>query len=211
MLFSVSPILTGAGLVTAGVAIIRAGACARPSRFLPLTPGVYTILVPIPVMIASSARQRRWRSGPSRAGTCCGSYSAPASCASPPAPFRATRQWQRSPVLPDRTSCEVKTRALVQVSPWRQENVCSAWPADPGRAGQARSSDRQLTAVLDVENWHPASRIDLRWHVGRRGGSRRLNRREHTCGPKPGNERGRVWPGVRSGPVSDGRRVSLRR
>jgi len=53
VLFSVSPILTGAGLVTAGVAIIRAGAWARPSRFLPLTLGLYTILVLIPVMIAS--------------------------------------------------------------------------------------------------------------------------------------------------------------
>ncbi|WP_248966160.1 hypothetical protein, partial [Sphaerisporangium perillae] len=53
MLFSVSPILTGAGLVTAGVAIIRAGVWARPSRFLPLTLGLYTILVLIPVMIAS--------------------------------------------------------------------------------------------------------------------------------------------------------------
>lgn len=37
VLFSVSPILTGAGLVTAGVAIIRAGVWAGPSRFLPLT------------------------------------------------------------------------------------------------------------------------------------------------------------------------------
>lgn len=53
VLFSVSPILTGAGLVTAGVAIIRAGVWARPSRFLPLTLGLYTILVLIPVMIAS--------------------------------------------------------------------------------------------------------------------------------------------------------------
>jgi hypothetical protein len=39
VLFSVSPILTGAGLVTAGVAIIRAGVWARPSRFLPGVPG----------------------------------------------------------------------------------------------------------------------------------------------------------------------------
>jgi hypothetical protein len=54
VLFSVSPILTGAGLVTAGVAIIRAGIWARPSRFLPLTLGLYTILVLIPVMIASA-------------------------------------------------------------------------------------------------------------------------------------------------------------
>lgn len=53
VLFSVSPILTGAGLVTPGVAIIRAGVWARPSRFLPLMLGLYTILVLIPVMITS--------------------------------------------------------------------------------------------------------------------------------------------------------------
>ncbi|WP_155341123.1 hypothetical protein [Acrocarpospora corrugata] len=35
------------------MAIIRAGVWARPSRFLPLTLGLYTILVLIPVMIAS--------------------------------------------------------------------------------------------------------------------------------------------------------------
>lgn len=53
VLFSVSPILTGAGLITAGVAIIRAGVWAGSSRFLPLTLGLYTILVLIPVMIGS--------------------------------------------------------------------------------------------------------------------------------------------------------------
>ncbi|MBP2705759.1 hypothetical protein JOL79_18240 [Microbispora sp. RL4-1S] len=52
-LFSVSPILTGAGLITAGVAVIRAGVWAGSSRFLPLTLGLYTILVLIPVMIGS--------------------------------------------------------------------------------------------------------------------------------------------------------------
>jgi hypothetical protein len=53
VLFSVSPILTGAGLITAGVAIIRVGVWAGSSRFLPLTLGLYTILVLIPVMIGS--------------------------------------------------------------------------------------------------------------------------------------------------------------
>lgn len=46
-LFGVSPILTGAGLVTAGVPF------ARASRFLPLVLGAATLLVLIPVMIAS--------------------------------------------------------------------------------------------------------------------------------------------------------------
>jgi hypothetical protein len=53
VLFSVSPILTGAGLITAGVATIRTGIWAGSSRFLPLTLGLYTILVLIPVMISS--------------------------------------------------------------------------------------------------------------------------------------------------------------
>ena len=53
VLFSVSPLLTGAGLITAGVATIRARVWAGSSRFLPLTLGLYTILVLIPVMIGS--------------------------------------------------------------------------------------------------------------------------------------------------------------
>jgi len=53
VLFSVSPIVTGAGLITAGVAILRAGVWAGSSRFLPLALGLYTILVLIPVMIGS--------------------------------------------------------------------------------------------------------------------------------------------------------------
>ncbi|MBM0239446.1 hypothetical protein JNW88_24020 [Micromonospora sp. ATA32] len=104
VLFSVSPILTGAGLVTAGVAIIRAGVWARPSRFLPLTLGLYTILVLIPVMIASGgppAPLALWTIG----GWDMLRFVLSASLLRfTPAPFRATRQGQRSPVLPHRTS-----------------------------------------------------------------------------------------------------------
>ena len=53
VLFAVSPILTGGGLIAAGVAVLRAGSWAGPSRFLPLALGGYTIVVLIPVMIGS--------------------------------------------------------------------------------------------------------------------------------------------------------------
>ena len=53
ILFGVSPLLTGAGLITAGVAVLRAGVWTGAARFLPLTLGGYTILVLIPVMIGS--------------------------------------------------------------------------------------------------------------------------------------------------------------
>jgi hypothetical protein len=53
VLFAISPILTGAGLITTGLATIRARAWAGPSRFLPFTLGLYTILVLIPMMIGS--------------------------------------------------------------------------------------------------------------------------------------------------------------
>jgi hypothetical protein len=53
VLFSVAPILTGAGLVTTGVATIRAREWAGSPRFLPLALGMYTILVLIPVMIGT--------------------------------------------------------------------------------------------------------------------------------------------------------------
>lgn len=52
-LFGVSPILTGAGLITAGVAVIRAGVRTGAPRFLPLTLGLSTIVVLIPVMVGS--------------------------------------------------------------------------------------------------------------------------------------------------------------
>jgi hypothetical protein len=53
VLFGVSPIVTGAGLITAGVAVIRAKVWAGSFRFLPLALGLYTIVVLIPVMIGS--------------------------------------------------------------------------------------------------------------------------------------------------------------
>jgi hypothetical protein len=48
-LFSVGPVLTGAGLVTAGVVILR----RRRSSWLPLVLGLYTVIVFIPVMIGT--------------------------------------------------------------------------------------------------------------------------------------------------------------
>jgi hypothetical protein len=53
VLFGVSPILTGAGLITAGAALLRARVWVGSTRFLPLALGLYTIIVLIPVMIGS--------------------------------------------------------------------------------------------------------------------------------------------------------------
>jgi len=53
VLFGVAPILTGAGLITAGLAVARARVWAGLSRFLPMILGLFTILVLIPVMIGS--------------------------------------------------------------------------------------------------------------------------------------------------------------
>jgi hypothetical protein len=53
VLFGVSPILTGVGLIAAGIAIIRVQDRTGASRFLPLVLGLYTIVVLIPVMIGS--------------------------------------------------------------------------------------------------------------------------------------------------------------
>ncbi|MGW4210385.1 hypothetical protein ACWEIJ_20520 [Lentzea sp. NPDC004789] len=53
VLFGVAPILTGAGLITAGAATIRTKAWTGSSRLLPLALGLYTVLVLIPVMIGS--------------------------------------------------------------------------------------------------------------------------------------------------------------
>jgi hypothetical protein len=54
-LFSVAPVLTGAGLVTAGVAILR----RRRSSWLPLALGLYTVIVLIPVMIGTGGPPSR--------------------------------------------------------------------------------------------------------------------------------------------------------
>ncbi|WP_433209741.1 hypothetical protein ACQP00_45810 [Dactylosporangium sp. CS-047395] len=53
VLFAVSPLLTGAGLVVAGVVIARAGAWTGVARWLPLALGLYTLLVLIPAMVGS--------------------------------------------------------------------------------------------------------------------------------------------------------------
>ena len=49
VLFGIAPILTGVGLITAGIALVR----ADRSRWLPLALGVYTLAVLIPVEIAT--------------------------------------------------------------------------------------------------------------------------------------------------------------
>jgi hypothetical protein len=53
VLFAVSPLLTGAGLITAGLVIIRADAGTGRRRWLPLALGLYTLFVLVPVMIGS--------------------------------------------------------------------------------------------------------------------------------------------------------------
>ena len=49
VLFGIAPILTGVGLITAGVTLVR----ADRGRWLPLALGVYTIAVLVPVEIAT--------------------------------------------------------------------------------------------------------------------------------------------------------------
>ncbi|WP_433050481.1 hypothetical protein [Dactylosporangium sp. CS-033363] len=53
VLFAVSPLLTGAGLVVAGAVVARAGAWSGAARWLPLALGLYTLLVLIPAMAGS--------------------------------------------------------------------------------------------------------------------------------------------------------------
>ena len=52
-LFAVGPLLTGAGLVAAGVAVVRAGRWHGWQRFTPLAVGAYVFVVLIPVLIGS--------------------------------------------------------------------------------------------------------------------------------------------------------------
>jgi hypothetical protein len=51
--FSLGPLLTGLGLVTAGTAVLRAGRWTGWRRLLPLTVGVYVFVVLVPAMVAS--------------------------------------------------------------------------------------------------------------------------------------------------------------
>ena len=52
-LFAVGPLLTGVGLVTAGIAVLRARRWIGRQRFLPLAVGGYVFVVLIPVLIGS--------------------------------------------------------------------------------------------------------------------------------------------------------------
>ena len=53
VLFAVGPMLTGAGLVVAGSAVLRAGHWRGLPRFTPLAVGIYVFAVLIPVLIGS--------------------------------------------------------------------------------------------------------------------------------------------------------------
>jgi len=53
VLFGVAPILTGAGLAAAGIALLRTQIWTGRGRLLPATLGIYTLVVLIPVMIGS--------------------------------------------------------------------------------------------------------------------------------------------------------------
>ena len=52
-LFGVGPVLSGAGLVVAGIAVLRARRWTDPARFAPVTVGIYTLLVLIPALVVS--------------------------------------------------------------------------------------------------------------------------------------------------------------
>ena len=52
-LFAVGPLLTGVGLVAAGIAVVRAGRWSGWQRFTPLAVGAYVFVVLIPVLIGS--------------------------------------------------------------------------------------------------------------------------------------------------------------
>ena len=52
-LFAVGPLLTGVGLVTAGIAVVRARRWDGWQRFTPLAVGVYVFVALIPVLIGS--------------------------------------------------------------------------------------------------------------------------------------------------------------
>jgi hypothetical protein len=195
VLFSVSPILTGAGLVTAGVAIIRAGVWARPSRFLPLTLGLYTILVLIPVMIASGgppAPLALWTIG---AGTCCGSCSAPASCASPqrcserPGNGRDHRSYLTAHPLIGMCRCQPSQHFVTP----RSERIAAC--ADVRRCPRLRSSTRsahrrsaelQVPSVRELAGDSPLLPSGSPRQVQQRSSQRRF-RSHRVAPPSPGS------------------------
>jgi hypothetical protein len=53
VLFGVGPTLTGAGLVVAGIAVLRARRWTGWQRFMPLTLGIYVFAIMTPVMVGS--------------------------------------------------------------------------------------------------------------------------------------------------------------
>jgi hypothetical protein len=52
-LFGVGPLLTGAGLIMAGIAVLRRRAAGGLLRYAPLANGVYVVVVMLPVLIGS--------------------------------------------------------------------------------------------------------------------------------------------------------------
>lgn len=52
-LFSVGPLLSGLGLILAGIAVLRAGRWTGWPRFVPLTLGIYVPVIMIPAIIVS--------------------------------------------------------------------------------------------------------------------------------------------------------------
>ena len=52
-LFAVGPLLTGVGLGTAGIVVVRAGRWSGWQRFTPLAVGAYVFVVLIPVLVGS--------------------------------------------------------------------------------------------------------------------------------------------------------------
>jgi hypothetical protein len=79
MLFAIGPILTGFGLLAAGIAVLCAKRWAGWYQFTPIALGVYVFAVMIPVLIGSGGPPALPRSGRSAVGTSCG-HSSPSRC-----------------------------------------------------------------------------------------------------------------------------------
>ena len=74
--------------------------------------------------------------------------------------------WAKSPGLPTVTSCEMKTRALVQILPAGRKRLFSV-AFGPGRAGVERSSDRLLTFGVNEAGRQAAPRAGPEWQARR--------------------------------------------